>query len=73
MKKLTIRETRQALSHLDRRLSGEGEVSRHTPRGEAIARLAPICKKRSIPSHADLRESMPRMRKGSEKLIRKDS
>ena len=71
MKKLTIRETRQALSHLDRLLSGEEEVT-ITRRGEAIARLAPIRKKRSIPSHGDLRESMPRMQKGSEKLIRED-
>ena len=71
MKKLTIRETRQSLSHLDRVLSGEGEVT-ITRRGEAIARLTPIRKKRSIPSHQDLRESMLRMRKGSEKLIRED-
>jgi antitoxin (DNA-binding transcriptional repressor) of toxin-antitoxin stability system len=71
MKKLTIRETRQSLSHLDRLLSGVGEVT-ITRRGEAIARLTPIHKKRSIPSHQDLRESMPRMRKGSEKLVRED-
>jgi antitoxin (DNA-binding transcriptional repressor) of toxin-antitoxin stability system len=71
MKKLTIRETRQSLSRLDRILSGEGEVT-ITRRGEAIARLIPIRKKRSVPSHQDLRECMPRMRKGSEKLIRED-
>ena len=69
MKKLTIRETRRALLHLDRLLCKEGEVT-ITRRGEAIARLTPIRKRRSIPSHRDLRESMPRMRKGSEKLIR---
>jgi hypothetical protein len=34
--------------------------------------LTPIGKKRFIPSHQDLRESMPRMRKESEKLIRED-
>ncbi len=71
MKKLTIRETRQSLSHLDRLLSGEGEVT-ITRRGEAIARLTPIRKKKSIPSHQGLRESMPRMRKGSERFIRED-
>ena len=71
MKKLTIRETRQALSHLDRLLSGEGEVT-ITRRGEAIARLMHIGEKRPIPSHQALRESMPRMRKGSEKLVRGD-
>jgi len=71
MKKLTIREARQALSHLDRLLTGEDEVT-ITRRGEAIARLTHIRKKRPIPSHQDLRESMPRMRKGSEKLVRED-
>ena len=71
MKKLTIRETRQALTHLDRLLSGEGEVT-ITRHGEAIARLTPMRKKRPIPSHQDLRESMPRMRRGSERLVRED-
>ena len=72
MKKLTIRETRQALSHLDKLLSVEGEVT-ITRRGEPIARLIPIdIGKRSVPSHRDLREGMRFMRKGSEKLIRED-
>jgi len=72
MKKLTIREARRALSHLDRLLSIEGEVM-ITRRGEPIARLVEISnKKRPVPSHKDLRESMPRMRRGSEKLIRED-
>jgi len=71
MKKLTIRETRQALSHLDRLLAAEGEIT-ITRRGEAIARIAALGKKRVIPSHRDLREKMPRMRRGSEKLIRED-
>ncbi len=71
MKKLTIRETRQALSHLDRLLAAEGEVT-ITRRGEAIARVVALGKKRTIPSHRDLREKMPRMRRGSEKLIRED-
>ena len=71
MKKLTIREARQALSHLDKMLAIEGEVT-ITRRGEAIARIIQIGKKRPIPSHKCLREKMPRMRKGSEKLIRED-
>ena len=71
MKKLSIREARQSLSHLDRLLAVEGEVM-ITRRGEAIARLAQINKKRSIPSHQDLRTRMPRMRTGSEKKIRED-
>jgi antitoxin (DNA-binding transcriptional repressor) of toxin-antitoxin stability system len=71
MKKLTLRETRQSLSHLDRLLATEGEVM-ITRRGEAIARLTQINKKRAIPSHRDLRKRMPLMRKGSEKVIRED-
>jgi antitoxin (DNA-binding transcriptional repressor) of toxin-antitoxin stability system len=72
MKKLTIRQARQALSHLDQLLAAEGEVM-ITRRGEAIARLVQINnKKRQIPSHHDLRDSMPRMRRGSEELIRED-
>jgi len=71
MKKLTIREARQALSQLDRILAVEGEVT-ITRRGETIARIIQIGKKRPIASHKGLRERMPRMRKSSEKLIRED-
>jgi antitoxin (DNA-binding transcriptional repressor) of toxin-antitoxin stability system len=71
MKKLTIRETRQSLSHLDRLLAVEGEMM-ITRRGKAIARVVQIAKKRSIPSHRDLRKRMPRLRKGSEKMVRED-
>jgi len=71
MKKLNIREARQSLSHLDRLLAVEGEVM-ITRRGEAIARVVEISKKRLIPSHRDLRVRMPRLRKGSEKMIRED-
>jgi prevent-host-death family protein len=71
MKKLSIREMRQSLSHLDRLLASEGEVT-ITRRGEPIAQVVPVGKKRPIPSHRDLREGMPRMRKGSEKIVRED-
>jgi antitoxin (DNA-binding transcriptional repressor) of toxin-antitoxin stability system len=71
MKKLNIREARQVLSRLDQLLATEGEVT-ITRRGEAIARVMQIGRKRPIPSHQALREKMPRMRKGSEKLIRAD-
>ena len=71
MKKLSIREVRQALSHLDRLLEEEGELT-ITRRGEAIARMIQISKKRPIPSHRDLRERMPRMPVGSETLVRAD-
>jgi len=71
MKKLSIREMRQSLSHLDRLLASEGEVT-ITRRGEPIAQVVPVGKKRPIPSHRDLREGMPRMRKGSEEIVRED-
>jgi len=71
MKKLNIREARQSLSHLDRLLAVEGEVM-ITRRGEAIARILEIPKKRSIPSHRNLREKMPRLHRESEKMIRED-
>jgi antitoxin (DNA-binding transcriptional repressor) of toxin-antitoxin stability system len=71
MRKLTIRETRQVLSHLDRLLAVEGEVM-ITRRGKDIARLVQVGIRRPIPSHRDLRERMPRIREGSEEIIRKD-
>ncbi len=71
MKKLNIREARQSLSHLDRLLAVEGEVM-ITRRGKAIARVVQIAKTRAIPSHRDLRVRMPRLRKGSEKMVRED-
>ena len=71
MKKLTIREARQSLSHIERLLEVAGEMM-VTRRGKAIARLISIHPKRPMPSHRDLREKMPRMRRGSEKVIRED-
>ena len=71
MKKLTIRETRQGLSHLEKILEKEGEVT-ITRRGEAIARVVQIGKQKPIPSHYDLRKKMRHMRKNSEELIRQD-
>lgn len=72
MKKLTIREARQALTHLDLLLPVEGELT-ITRRGDAIARALPVKdRKRAISSHRNLRSSMARMRKGREKLVRED-
>ena len=71
MKNLTIREARQALSHLDHILETEGEVT-ITKRGKAVARVIQIGKRKPIPSHSDLREKMMRMKKGSDKLVRED-
>lgn len=69
MKKLSIREVRKELAQLDDLVAREGEVV-VTRRDKPIARLLPMRSKRRMPSHADLRASMPRLKKGSEKHLR---
>jgi len=69
MKNLSIREVRKELAQLDALVSREGEIV-VTRRGQPIARLLPLRSKQRMPSHADLRASMPRLRNGSEKHIR---
>ena len=71
MKSLSIREVRKELAHIDELVASEGEVV-VTRRGKPIARMLPLRSKRPLPSHADLRASMPRLKSGSEKLIRKE-
>ena len=71
MKTLSIREARQALSHLDQILATEGEVT-IMKRGKAVARVVQLGKKMPVPSHRDLREKMSLIKKGSEKLVRED-
>ena len=69
MRNLSIREIRKELAQLDDLVTREGEIV-VTRRGQPIARLLPLRSKRRMPSHADLRASMPRLKKGSEKHIR---
>jgi antitoxin (DNA-binding transcriptional repressor) of toxin-antitoxin stability system len=71
MKKLTIREIRQSLSHLDRLLAVEEEVM-ITRRGDPIAKIVQVGRKRPIPSHRNLRDGMPKMQKGSETVLRRE-
>jgi len=71
MKSLSIREVRRELAQLDELVSREGEVV-ITRRGQPIARLLPLRSKRRMPSHADLRARMPRLKKSSERHIRAD-
>jgi antitoxin (DNA-binding transcriptional repressor) of toxin-antitoxin stability system len=71
MKRLTIRQARESLGRLDRLLADEGEVT-ITRRGDEIARVVPVGGRKTMPSHAALRRSMPRLRRGSERLIRED-
>jgi len=61
MKNLTIREARQSLSHLDRLLEAEGELT-ITRRGKPVAHVVPVGPRRG----------MPRMKQGSERLVRDD-
>lgn len=71
MKNLSIREIRKELAQLDDLVAREGEVV-VTRRGQPIARLLPLRSKQRMPSHADLRASMPRLQQGSEKHIRSE-
>ena len=71
MKTLSIREMREALTRLDAILAKEGEIL-VTRRGRAVARLVPVRSRGRMPSHADLRASMPRLAVPSEVLIRQD-
>ena len=71
MKTLTIRQIRAALTHLDEIVASEGEIV-VTRRGRPVARLLPACGQRPAPSHADLRAKMPRLKLGSEVIIRED-
>jgi prevent-host-death family protein len=70
MKSITVRETRQGLSRLEELLA-EGEVT-ITRRGKPVARLLPIGGSRPVPSHKDLRDCLPRLRRGSERLQREE-
>jgi prevent-host-death family protein len=69
VKKLSIREVRKELAQLDRLVAREGEVT-VMRRGRPIARLLPLRSQRRMPSHADLRAGMPRLKTGSEKHVR---
>ncbi len=72
MRTLSVREMREAIGHLDKLVEEEGEllIVRH---GKPIARVFPVqSSKKAMPSHADLRKSMPRIDMGSEILLRLD-
>ena len=66
MRNLSIRGVRRELAQLDELVSREGEIV-VTRRGRPIARLLPLRGQRRVPSHAELRASMPRLKTGSEK------
>jgi prevent-host-death family protein len=71
MRRLSVREARAALTRVDELLARETEIiiTRH---GKPIARLVAVQPSLERPSHADLRAKMPRMKVGSERLVRAD-
>lgn len=71
MRSISVREMRAALPKLEEFLAEEGEVlvTRH---GKPVARLLPSTPTTGIPSRADLRARMRRVKVGSEVLIRAD-
>ena len=71
MKTLSIREMRFALSHLDELVAEAGELV-VTRRGRPLARILPARPRHCIPSRAELRASMPRLKVPSEVLVRED-
>jgi antitoxin (DNA-binding transcriptional repressor) of toxin-antitoxin stability system len=71
MRKLSIREARQSMSHLDRLLDQEGEIT-ITRRGKPIGRVTAIAGKKAIPSHKDLRMKMAQVKLESQVLVRED-
>lgn len=71
IKTVNIRQVRAALSRLEEIVAREGEVL-VTRRGKAIARLLPLGGGKPVPSHADLRGRMKRLKLGSEVYVRRD-
>lgn len=69
MQKLSIREMRNALGHLDTLVNAAGElvVTRH---GEAIARILPIHGNRARPTHEELHKLTKKSSISSEKMLR---
>ncbi len=71
VRRISIREIRSALSHVEELLEREGEViiTRH---GKPVARVLPVGRPRPIPSRRDLRQSMEPLPVPSEELVRRE-
>ena len=69
MKELNVREMRANIGRLDELVDEAGElvISR---RGEPIARVLPVSRRRSLPTHADLRQLTAPLKTPSAELIR---
>ena len=71
MRSISVREIRAALPRLEQLLAEEGEVV-ITRNGRPVARVLPTAAAGNIPSRAELRRKMRRVKIGSEVLIRED-
>ncbi len=71
MQQLSVRQMRESIGKLDRLVDEAGEII-VTRNGKAIARILPIKGSRQRPSHAELRQSLPRSNMSSATLIRAD-
>ena len=71
VRRISIREIRSALSHVEEMLESEGEViiTRH---GKPVARVLPVDPHRPVPSRRDLRQSMEPLPVQSEELVRRE-
>lgn len=71
MREMSIRQVRDSLSRIQEVAESEGEllVTRH---GRPVVKIVPLRRSTWTPSHADLRASMPRMKRSSAELIRED-
>ena len=71
MRTLSIREVRAALADIERIVAREGEllVTRH---GRPVARIVPVERTLTAPSHKAFRDAMPAQEIPSEALIRED-
>ena len=71
MRSLSIREIRAALGNIEEIVEREGEVliTRH---GKPVARIGPVERRRQLPSHRALRESMPPLEVSSAELVRRE-
>ena len=71
MREMSIRQLREALTHLGEIIDREGQfvVTRH---GRPLAKVVGLNPCRRAPSHAELRASICQLAMGSETLIRAD-
>ncbi|MBN1961205.1 MAG: prevent-host-death protein [Deltaproteobacteria bacterium] len=67
---VNVREARRILTKLSEILQHEGEI-KISRRGTIVGRILPAAKRRVVPSHRRLRESIPKLT-ASEHLVRLD-